>query len=153
MHVRIKVDDLRSPEVIELLRSHLQNLAAISPPESMHALGIEALKKPDITFWSVWEDDKLMGCGALKQLDSQHGELKSMRTAAAHLRMGVASRLVEHMIEEAKRRNYRRLSLETGAGTAFEPAHALYDKFGFQRCGPFGDYVEDPNSVFMTREV
>ena len=151
--MKIKVDDLTSPEVIELLRSHLQNLATVSPPESMHALGIEALKKPDITFWSVWDGEELMGCGALKQLDPQHGELKSMRTAAAHLRRGVASRLVEHMIEEAKRRKYRRLSLETGAGTAFAPAHALYGRFGFCRCGPFGEYIQDPNSVFMTREV
>ena len=151
--MKIKVDDLIHPEVIKLLRSHLQSLSAISPPESMHALGIEGLKKPDITFWSVWDGDALMGCGALKQLDPRHGELKSMRTAVAYLRRGVASRLVEHMIEEAKRRKYRRLSLETGAGTAFEPAHALYGKFGFQKCGPFGDYIEDPNSVFMTREV
>ena len=151
--MKIKVDDLSHPEVIKLLRSHLQNLATLSPPESMHALGIEGLKKPDITFWSVWDGDELMGCGALKQLDPRHGELKSMRTAVAYLRRGVASRLVEYMIEEAKRRKYRRLSLETGAGTAFEPAHALYGKFGFQKCGPFGDYIEDPNSVFMTREV
>ena len=151
--MKIKVDDLSHPEVIKLLRSHLQNLATLSPPESMHALGIEGLKKPDITFWSVWDGDALMGCGALKQLDPRHGELKSMRTAVAYLRRGVASRLVEHMIEEAKRRKYRRLSLETGAGTAFEAAHALYGKFGFQKCGPFGDYIEDPNSVFMTREV
>ena len=151
--MKIKVGDLSHPQVIKLLRSHLQSLATLSPPESMHALGIEALKKPDITFWSVWDGDELMGCGALKQLDPQHGELKSMRTAAAYLRKGMASRLLEHMIAEAKRRKYRRLSLETGARSDFKPAHGLYAKFGFQLCGPFGDYVEDPNSVFMTREI
>jgi putative acetyltransferase len=151
--MKIKVDDLRGPEIAKLLREHLQSLAAISPPESMHALNLEALRRPEITFWSVWEDEALAGCGALKELDAQHAEIKSMRTAAAHLRKGIASRLLQHIIKEAQRRGYRRLSLETGAMESFAPAHRLYAKFGFEPCGPFADYLEDPNSVFMTRKL
>lgn len=151
--MEIRVDDLTGPAIVKLLQSHLQNLSSISPPESMHALDLEALRKPEITFWSVWEKDALMGCGALKQLTSEHAEIKSMRTDAAHLRKGVASKLLQHIITAARDRNHRRLSLETGAGQMFEPAHRLYAKFGFKPCGPFGDYVQDPNSLFMTREV
>jgi putative acetyltransferase len=151
--MEIQVDDLSGSKIAELLRAHLQNLSALSPPCSMHALDIDALRRPEITFWSVWEGEELMGCGALKELDPQHAEIKSMRTAAAYLRKGVASAMLEHIISEAKRRNYRRLSLETGAGAPFEPARRLYAKFGFKPCGAFVGYVEDPNSVFMTREV
>jgi putative acetyltransferase len=151
--MKIKEDDLSGTAVAKLLREHLQSLSAISPPESMHALKIDALRKPEITVWSVWEGEELVGCGALKELDTQHAEIKSMRTAAAHLRKGVASRLLEHLITEAKRRNYRRLSLETGSMDVFEPARRLYAKFGFSHCGPFAGYVEDPNSVFLTREL
>src|SRR5688572_30394080 len=154
--MKIKVDDLTGNEIQGLLRHHLQNLSAISPPCSMHALNLEALRKPKITFWSVWSDapsNELMGCGALMELDSGHAEIKSMRTVAEHLRKGVASRMLEHIITEARRRGYRKLSLETGAGAAFLPAQTLYAKFGFQRCGPFGRYVDHPNSVFMTRDL
>ena len=151
--MEIKIDDLSGAEIAELLRAHLQSLSAISPPESMHALNIDALRRPEITFWSVWEVEALVGCGALKELDALHGEIKSMRTASPHLRKGVASRLLQHIVEEARRRRYRRLSLETGSMESFEPARRLYAKFGFRNCGPFGDYVEDPNSVFMTREL
>jgi putative acetyltransferase len=151
--MKIKIDDLRGAAIARILQEHLQNLAAISPPESMHALDIDALRQPGITFWSVWEGEELAGCGALKELDAQHAEIKSMRTASAHLRKGVASRLLQHMIEETKRRGYRRLSLETGSTELFEPARKLYGKFGFKKCGPFVGYVEDPNSVFMTREL
>ncbi|MBI3716035.1 MAG: GNAT family N-acetyltransferase [Betaproteobacteria bacterium] len=151
--MKIKTDDLSGPAIVKLLQAHLQSLSALSPPESMHALDLDALRQPEITFWSVWEGEELAGCGALKELDAQHGEIKSMRTVSAHLRKGVASRLLQHMIEEAKHRNYRRLSLETGARDAFEPAHRLYAKFGFKRCGPFASYLEDPNSVFMTQEL
>jgi len=128
-------------------------MALHSPPESIHALDLDALRKPEITFWSAWEDGELMGCGAIKELDSRHGEIKSMRTASAHLRKGVAAALLRRMFDEAKRRSYRQLSLETGSTEAFAPAHRLYAAFGFKLCGPFADYVDDPFSVFMTREV
>jgi putative acetyltransferase len=149
----IRVDDLTSPEIIRLLHEHLQSMALHSPPESIHALDLEALRNPDITFWTVWEDAELIGCGAIRELDSRHGEIKSMRTVSSHLRKGVAARLMRHILEEAKRRSYERLSLETGSMDAFAPARNLYASFGFKPCGPFANYVEDPYSVFMTREV
>jgi putative acetyltransferase len=149
----IKVDDLTGSEVAELVREHLQSMTLHSPQESIHALNLDALRKSEITFWSAWEGDELVGCGALKELDGQHGEIKSMRTSSSHLRKGVAKRLLQHIIEEAKRRGYRRLSLETGSMDAFEPARRLYASFGFQYCKPFSDYIEDPNSVFMTKEL
>ncbi|MDQ0875714.1 putative acetyltransferase [Paenibacillus sp. V4I3] len=149
----IKVDDLTGSKVIALIGEHLQNMELLSPPESTHALNLDKLKKPEITFWSGWEQDELVGCGAIKELDSQHGEIKSMRTSSSHLRKGVARRILEHIIEEAKRRGYQRLSLETGSMDAFEPARRLYASFGFQYCKPFSDYIEDPNSVFMTKEL
>ena len=151
--MEIRIDALRSPGIIELLREHLHGMALHSPPESIHALDLDALRKPDITFWSAWKDSGLMGCGALKQLDPLHGEIKSMRTASAHLRKGVAAKLLQHILEEASRRCYRRLSLETGSMEAFVPAHRLYAGFGFRPCGPFAGYVEDPYSVFMTKEL
>lgn len=151
--MHIKVDDLSGPEVHELLREHLRNMALHSPPESIHALDLEALREPEITFWTVWEEDQLLGCGALKELDSQHAEIKSMRTSSAHLRKGVAKAMLSHILEEARSRSYRRLSLETGSAQAFEPARGLYASFGFDFCGPFADYVEDPYSVFMTRDL
>src|SRR5262249_11042559 len=106
-------------------------------------------RKPDITFWSVWSGTELLGCGALKELSPQHGEIKSMRTALPHRRKGVAAALVEHILREATRRNYKRVSLETGSMEAFAPAHRLYRKFEFRNCPPFADYVKDPNSIFM----
>jgi putative acetyltransferase len=151
--MEIKEDDLNGYEVSRLLLEHLQSVRQISPPESVHALDIEGLRKPEVTFWTVWENGELLGCGALKQLDPQQGEIKSMRTSSAHLRKGVAKKLLNHILEEAQRRGYRRLSLETGSMKEFEPAHKLYAGCGFTFCGPFADYVEDPNSVFMTREV
>lgn len=151
--MKIRVDDLRGPEIAQLLHDHLRDLALHSPPESMHALDLAALRKPGITFWSAWEGDELLGCGALKELDRGHGEIKSMRTAAPHLRKGVAAAILRHILEEAGRRSYRRLSLETGSGEAFAPAQRLYARFGFRPCGPFADYVLDPFSVFMTLEL
>lgn len=149
----IKIDDLSGPEIHELLREHLRNMAVHSPPESIHALDLAALRSPEITFWTLWADGQLLGCGALKELDRQHAEIKSMRTSSAHLRKGVAKAMLSHILEEAKRRSYRRLSLETGSAQAFEPARRLYASCGFTFCGPFADYVEDPYSVFMTRKL
>jgi putative acetyltransferase len=149
----IKIDDLKGPEVAGLLAEHLEAMASVSPPESRHALNLEGLRQPDVTFWSVWQGKDLVGCGALKELDARHGEIKSMRTARAHLRNGVASKILQHIIDEARRRGYRRLSLETGSMPYFEPAHRLYCKFGFKPCPPFAGYVQDPNSIFMTREL
>ncbi|HEV7858847.1 MAG TPA: GNAT family N-acetyltransferase [Pyrinomonadaceae bacterium] len=149
----IKIDDLKGSEIDELLQEHLRSVKLHSPPESVHALDIEALRQPDITFWTVWENGELLGCGALKELDSQHGEIKSMRTSSRHLRKGVAKNLLHHILEEAKRRGYSRLSLETGSMEAFEPARQLYADSGFTYCDPFADYLEDPYSVFMTREL
>ena len=141
---------LDEPDVIALLGEHLQGMADHSPPESIHALDIEGLRAPDITFWTMRDGDAVVGCIALKQLDRRHGEIKSMRTAGAHLRKGVGAALFEHLLAEARRRGYERLSLETGSGPGFEAAHALYRKYGFDYCGPFGDYREDPFSRFMT---
>ncbi len=151
--MHIKIDDLKGSEIFEMLQEHLQSMFLHSPPESVHALDIEALRKPEITFWTVWENGELLGCGALKELDAQHAEIKSMRTASRHLRKGVAKNLLHHILEEAGRRGYKRLSLETGSMEAFEPARQLYANFGFTYCEPFADYVLDPNSVFMTIEL
>jgi putative acetyltransferase len=151
--LEIRTDDLSGREIGELLAEHLGCMAVVSPSESRHALNPDGLRKPDVTFWSAWKDGELVGCGALKELDAEHGEIKSMRTAAGHLRKGVGSFVLQHIISEAKRRGYRRLSLETGSMSYFKPAHALYEKFGFQRCAPFAAYRADPNSVFMTREL
>jgi len=149
----IKIDDLKGPEIYELLQEHLQGMALHSPPESIHALDIESLRQPAITFWTVWESGELLGCGGLKELDSQHAEIKSMRTSSSHLRKGVAKNLLSHILDEAQRRGYNRLSLETGSMEAFQPARQLYVNFGFTYCEPFADYVEDPYSVFMTRAL
>ena len=151
--MNITIDDLSGSEIYALLQEHLQDVALHSPPESVHALEIEALRQPEITVWTVWERGELLGCGALKELDSQHAEIKSMRTSSLHRRKGVARNLLHHLLEEAKRRGYSRLSLETGSMDAFEPARKLYANFGFTYCEPFADYVEDPYSVFMTREL
>lgn len=151
--LNIKIDDLRGPEIAELLLEHMGHMESVSPPESRHALDIEGLRQPGITFWSAWDDAGLLGCIALKGLDAGHAELKSMRTVAAHLRKGVAAALLQHVIDEAGRRGYRRISLETGSMDYFEPARQLYSKFGFTFCGPFGSYREDPNSVFMTKAL
>jgi len=149
----IKIDNLKGPAIAELLSEHLRCMAEVSPPESRHALNLDELRKPEITFWSMYRGNELVGCGALKELESCHGEVKSMRTAKAHLRQGIASLVLQHIISEAMRRGYRRLSLETGSMEYFKPAHDLYRKFGFTDCLPFANYRLDPNSVFMTLEL
>ncbi len=124
-----------------------------SPPESIHALELEALRRPEVTFWTAWEGVELLGCGALLELDRGHGEIKSMRTALPHLRKGVARAVLEYMIEAARSRGYARLSLETGSMQAFAPARELYLNCGFSYCDPFAEYVPDPYSVFMTKRL
>ncbi len=147
----IRVDDLAGPEIRALLEEHLADMRAISPPESVHALDLDGLRRPEITFWTAWSGNALLGCGALKELSPDHGEVKSMRTARAHRRSGVARAMLAHIVAAARRRGYQRLSLETGSMAEFAPARSLYERFGFRYCEPFAGYVDDPNSVFMTR--
>lgn len=148
--MKIQPDDLTHPVIHALLNEHLQSMYALSPPESVHALDLEKLRKPEITFWSAWDGDMLLGCGALKKLDDTHGEVKSMRTPLAIRRRGAGRAILEHIIAVARSRGYQRLSLETGTVDAFKPAQKLYESVGFTTCGPFADYRVDPNSVFMT---
>ncbi|MEO7390610.1 MAG: GNAT family N-acetyltransferase [Ramlibacter sp.] len=148
--MKIETDDLSRPAIHALLNEHLQNMRELSPPESVHALDLEKLRRPEITFWTAWEGAELLGCGALKELGRSHGEVKSMRTPAVLRRKGAGRALLAHIIEVARSRSYERLSLETGSTEAFKPAQKLYESFGFAYCGPFGDYREDPNSTFMT---
>jgi putative acetyltransferase len=151
--MEIRIDDVTGPEIIALLREHLRCMALASPPESCHALDVDELRQASVTVWTVWNDGALAACGALKELDHEHGEIKSMRTAYSYQRKGVASRLLRHLMAEAKRRGYRRLSLETGSMDYFEPARQLYRRFGFLDCEPFASYRTDPNSVYMTKEL
>ncbi|WP_240415609.1 GNAT family N-acetyltransferase [Paenibacillus periandrae] len=151
--MEFKIDDLTGTEIIALISEHVQSMFEHSPPESVHVLNLDGLKAPEITLWSAWEQGNLLGCGALKELERDHGEIKSMRTSTQHLRKGIASQMLAYIIEEAKQRGYRRLSLETGSMEAFEPARKLYEQFGFEYGSPFADYTEDPNSVFMTKKL
>lgn len=151
--MHIELDDLSRREVHALLREHLDDMYDLSPPEDVHALDLSGLRSPDVTFWTVWEDGWLLGCGALKELTPTHGEVKSMRTPKAARRRGAGRAILEHIIGEARTRGYGRLSLETGSHEAFRPAHLLYEGFGFAYCGPFADYAESPHSVFMTLEL
>ncbi|MGJ8521590.1 putative N-acetyltransferase YsnE [Carnimonas sp. R-84981] len=149
--MHIQRDDLTHPAVIALIEHHLNQMAEHSPPESKHALAVEHLRQPEITFWSLWSDEgELMGCCGMKALDEQHGEIKSMKTAPDFLRQGVASALMTHLVEEARRRGYRRISLETGTPAYFLAAHHFYQRHGFEDCEPFANYQPDPFSRFMT---
>lgn len=151
--MQIRIDDLTSPEIAELLNEHLTDMYASSPPESVHALDLSKLRKPEITFWSAWDNNNLLGCGALKELDPTQGEIKSMRSANRFRGMGVGKKMLEHILAVAKERNYQRLSLETGTVDFFLPARKLYERYGFEYCGPFADYQEDPYSAFMTKRI
>ena len=151
--MHIEIDDPTRADVFALLEEHLRNMYELSPPESVHALDVTGLKAPDITFWSVREGDLLLGCGALRQLSPDHGEVKSMRTPDALRRRGAGRALLDHIIAEARRRGYRRLSLETGTAELFAAAHRLYESAGFQPCEPFGEYQPDPHSAFMTLDL
>ncbi|KXF80462.1 GNAT family N-acetyltransferase [Enterovibrio coralii] len=151
--MEIRIDDLSGSEIQELLLEHLKNMHEISPPESVHALDLSALQHPDVTLWSAWIDGELAGCGALKKIGPSHGEIKSMRTSQKFVRRGVAANLLAHILQESRRRQFSRLSLETGTEPEFEPARRLYERFGFEQCAPFADYKEDPNSAFFTRTL
>ena len=151
--MRIELDDLTRPEVHALLQEHLDNMHEITPPGDVHALDLARLRSPEITFWTAWDQSLLLGCGALKELTPEHGEIKSMRTPRALRRRGAGRAILAHIISVARSRGYRRLSLETGSMEAFRPAQALYESFGFSYCGPFADYRADPVRVFMTLEL
>jgi len=150
---RIVEDDLSGADIRALLEVHFAGMLANSPTESCHFLDFDGLNAPGVTFWSIHRDSELAGCGALKMLGAAHGEIKSMRTAAAFLRQGVAAHMLDHILDEARARSLNRLSLETGSSGAFEPALALYRRYGFKECAPFADYKRDPFSVFMTRTL
>jgi putative acetyltransferase len=151
--MKIVVDDLSGPEISAFLQEHIDEMRATSPPESKHALDLDGLRQSKVTFWSVYDDNRLVGCGALKELEDSSAELKSMRTARAAKRRGVASALLQHILAEARQRGFTRLYLETGTADFFAPARALYLKYGFTPCEPFANYPEDPNSLHMTRAL
>ncbi|WP_394206058.1 GNAT family N-acetyltransferase [Shewanella waksmanii] len=151
--MEIRIDDLSGDEVIKLLEEHLADMYATSPPESAHALDVDALKAPDITFFSGWVNGELQGCLAIKRLTPRHIELKSMRTSSSSRKSGVATKLLAHALNAAIDNGYQKVSLETGTQDFFQPARSLYEKFGFTYCEPFADYEVDPHSYFMTREL
>jgi len=151
--MEIREDDLTGEATIRFLGAHLANMVEITPPGSVHALAVDGLRSPDITLWSAWDGDRLLGCGALRAIDADSGEIKAMRTDESQRRRRIGSKILEHIIAEARSRGYRKLLLETGAKEAFAPARALYARYGFERRGPFGDYGEDPNSVFMEKQL
>jgi putative acetyltransferase len=151
--MRIIDGDFSDARVLDLLRIHLANSRANTAPGSAHALDLSGLQAPGISFWTIWDDDALLGCGALKRLAADDGEVKSMHTAQAVRRKGVGSAMLRHIIGSARARGMSRLSLETGSWDYFQPARALYARHGFVECGPFADYVLDPNSIFMTLDL
>ncbi|MFS0738073.1 GNAT family N-acetyltransferase [Sphingomonas sp. 1P06PA] len=151
--ITIRADDLTGADVIDLLRHHQAEMQAGSPKESCHVFDVHRLRAADVTFWTAWDAETLLGCAALKQLAPDHGEIKSMRTAPAALRRGVGAALLDHLIVSARAAGIERLSLETGSGPLFEPAAALYARFGFTPCPPFADYRPDPFSRFLSRAV
>ncbi|GAA0957169.1 GNAT family N-acetyltransferase [Virgisporangium aurantiacum] len=151
--MRIVVDDLSGPAIADFLADHVRQMRSITPEEGKHALDLDGLRAPGITFWTALDGDLIVGCAALKRLDVELAEVKSMRTSPARRRSGVATALLDHLIAEARRMGYRRLSLETGSAGFFEPARRLYRKFGFESCEPFGDYAATPYNVFMTRRI
>lgn len=151
--MKIQIDDLSDGQVEALLVSHLAQMHQYSPKDSVHALDVAAMRLPDMTFWSARQDDAIMGCGALKQLDKVSGELKSMKTSLAFLRMGVAEALLQEIIAVARGRGYQQLYLETGSHDAFIPAVKLYQKYGFEACLPFADYQPDSFSRFFSKAL
>ena len=151
--MKIVSGGLDDPRVQNLLEHHLRTARAQTAPGSAHALDLTDLKSVDVRFWSAWDGERLIGIGALKQLSPGHGEVKSMHTAEAQRRTGVGAAMLRHVVDTARGMGMTRLSLETGSWAYFNPARALYRKHGFVECAPFGEYIEDPNSVFMTLEL
>jgi len=147
---RIVRDDLTHPQVVALVKLHLHSAFENSPPGAVFALDLSGLRDPAVTLWTAWDGDTLLGMGALKQLDATHGEIKSMRTAPDQLRRGVAGRVLDHLLAEARARGYRRLSLETGSNEPFAAARALYERIGFTETGPFADYTDTGFSRYYT---
>ena len=139
-----------NPEVLELLNKHFIELRSVSPEGSAHVLDIEGLKDQNIKFWSLWEDNLLMGCGALKFLNKEHGEFKSIRVEDRFRNKDNGIKILKHLIFEAKKLNIKRISVETGTGDFFTPARKLFNKCGFKLCKPFAHYKEDPNSCYMS---
>lgn len=152
-HIEIRVDDLTGETTRALIAFHLDGMHDTSPPESVHALDIDGLRHPSVTFWSAWIDGELAGIAALKSIDAERGELKSMRVDDRFRGSGVGRALLRHLIAEARRRGMTSLWLETGSPDDFVPAQRLYESEGFTRCGPFDGYIDDPFSVFMTRTI
>lgn len=150
MSNKIELANLDAPDFIALIDAHAELMLSLSPPGSCHFLPIDGLKTPDVTVWEIRDADTLLGCGALKELDSSHGEIKSMHTRSSKRGAGLGQKMLEHILDIARSRGYARLSLETGTMDGFQPAVRLYEKYGFKVCGPFGDYTTDPNSLFMT---
>jgi len=151
--MEFRIDDLTDPRVQTLIATHTAETEEDIPHESNHALGVDALKAPDVTFWTAWEGDDLLGCGAIREFASDHVEIKSMHTARTHRGKGIARALLRFMLDEAKRRGHKRVSLETGTTPVYAAARVLYEKFGFEECEPFSDYGLDPYSMFMTRAL
>ncbi len=151
--IRIIHGDLSDPRVVDLLEIHLTSARAETAPGSAHALDRTGLQSPDLSFWTVWDDEKLLGMGALKRLSADHGEVKSMHTAQSMRGRGVGSAMLRHIIAIARANGMSRLSLETGSWEYFRPARALYRSYGFVECAPFADYVSDPNSIFMSLDL
>ena len=150
MAITIQLADLEAPDFIALIDKHAELMLELSPPGSCHFLPIDGLKTNDVTVWDLRDGDLLLGSGALKHLSETHGEIKSMHTLSARRGGGLGKKMLEHILAEARARGYTRLSLETGSSDGFGPARNLYKAYGFSICGPFGDYVVDPHSVFMT---
>jgi putative acetyltransferase len=151
--MEIVVDDLSGPAIAAFLQAHLDQMQSLSPPESVHALDLDGLRVPEVTFWSAYEGDALVGCGALKLLGAHHGEIKSMRTDPARRGQGIAGRLLGHILAEARARGLVRLSLETGSEEFFAPARRLYVRHGFRPCPPFAAYTDDPLSSYFTLDL
>lgn len=151
--MRIVEGDLCDPRVVDLLHIHLTSARAETAPGSAHALDLTGMQSPDISFWTIWDDETLLGVGALKRLSADHGEIKSMHTAQSMRGKGAGSAMLRHIIATARKSGMSRLSLETGTWEYFRPAQAFYRSHGFVECPPFADYVLDPNSVFMSLDL